>query len=332
MTKPGTNRRGGQPLRASWRPAAESGEGPAHRRSRGGLGAAMRRYGWHGLSVVVLLALTALVVHEVGQQDAGAAATGAQPGPDGVVAAEEEPSEELPPPEATELPVTPVDVNVPTAELPNGGPFTPAGAGSWHIVAGTGPRVGGGGKLYTYTVEVEDGIDASAFGGDEAFARLIDQTLADPRGWTTGGRVSVQRVDSGNPTMRVSLSTPETVHRPDKCGYGIKYESSCYRRSEQRVLINLARWVRGATAFDGDILTYRQYAINHEVGHAFNNQHVGCGTEGALAPVMMQQTFGVSNNFVAELNRAVGNREPIAADGKTCKPNAWPNPQAKAAG
>jgi hypothetical protein len=90
--------------------------------------------------------------------------------------------------------------------------------------------------------------------------------------------------------------------------------------------------VRGAVAFSGDMLEYRKYAINHEVGHAFNNGHVGCAEEGALAPVMMQQTFGVANNFVAELNAAARNRDPVVADGKTCKPNAWPNPQAKPGG
>jgi hypothetical protein len=220
-------------------------------------------------------------------------------------------------------------VNVPSAELPEGGPFTARAAGAWRIVPGKGEKIGTGGKLYTYTVEVEDGIDPVNYDGDVSFAKLVDQTLGDPRGWAGDGKISLQRVDSGTPNFRISLTSPETVHRPDMCGYSIKYESSCYRRSEARVMINLARWVRGAMAFGGDMLTYRQYALNHEVGHAFNNGHVGCSAEGALAPVMMQQTFGVNNNFVAELNRAAGFRDPVVADGKTCKVNAWPNPQAK---
>jgi hypothetical protein len=326
VARPGTNRRD-QPLSANWRPAGEDEPD----RPRRGFGRALRTYGWRILAVPVLIGLTALVVVQIGREGPGADASSGAGEPDGAVAGAEA-SEPAGPPEVTEQPPTPVDVNVPTAELPNGGGFTQAAAGTWHIVPGAGQRVGAGGKLFTYTIEVEDGVDPLSYGGDEAFAKLIDQTLADPRGWTTDGNVSVQRIDSGTPDMRVTLASPETVHRPDQCGYSIKYESSCYRRADRRVLINLARWVRGATAFNGDILTYRQYAINHEVGHAFNNQHVGCPTEGALAPVMMQQTFGVANNFVAELNRAVGNREPVAADGKTCKPNAWPNPQAKPAG
>lgn len=289
----------------------------------------VRTYGWRIYALPVLLVLTALVLFDTvkdgparaagGEEPQGALATGAGDPPSG-------------PPQATELPVTPVDVHIPTAELPAGGPFTQTAAGAWHVVPGTGPRVGTGGRLFTYTVEIENGLDPATYGGDELFAKLVDQTLADPRGWTGDGKVSVQRVDSGNPTMRISLTAPDTVHRPDKCGFAIRYETSCYRRAEQRVLINVARWVRGALAFNGDMITYRQYAINHEVGHAFGNGHVGCATEGALAPVMMQQTLGVANNFIAELNKAEVTRDPVVADGKTCKPNAWPNPQAKPGG
>jgi hypothetical protein len=94
-------------------------------------------------------------------------------------------------------------------------------------------------------------------------------------------------------------------------------------------MINLARWVRGAIAFNGDMLTYHQYALNHEIGHAFGNHHVGCQSNGGLAPVMMQQTFGVANDYVARLNQVdPTNRDAVPNDHKVCKPNAWPNPQA----
>jgi hypothetical protein len=316
----GERRTAAEPLRAAWQPPREQA-----RRPRTGLRRHFKIYGWRIYAVPILLVLTMVVLIDMAGKDRpGEAAVGAPSGAGKTATT----STTTGPPEATERPGV-VDVNVPSAELPEGGPFVASAAGTWHIVPGKGQKIGTGGKLFTYTVEVEDGIDPANYGGDEAFAKLIDSTLADPRGWTGDGKVSLQRVDSGTPTMRISLSAPETVHRPDKCGYSIKYESSCYRRSESRVLINLARWVRGAVAFGGDMITYRQYAINHEVGHAFNNGHVGCAQEGALAPVMMQQTFGVANNFVAELNRAAGNKDPIEANGLTCKPNAWPNPTAR---
>ena len=85
------------------------------------------------------------------------------------------------------------------------------------------------------------------------------------------------------------------------CGYDIPIEASCfnpvYQNDQPRVFINEARWVRGAVPFQGDIGSYRQYVVNHEVGHAIGYQdHEPCAENGALAPVMMQQTFSTSNN------------------------------------
>jgi hypothetical protein len=162
-----------------------------------------------------------------------------------------------------------------------------------------------------------------------AFAMVVPATLADPRGWIGGGDVSFQRVeDSEEADFKVSLTTSMTLRDPDLCGYTIEYETSCYRRSEDRVVINLARWVRGAKAFNHDLGMYRQYLVNHEVGHVLGNQHVGCESDDDPAPVMMQQSFGVSNDYVAKLNEVSQvNRGAVAKDGKVCKPNAWPNPR-----
>ena len=56
--------------------------------------------------------------------------------------------------------MTQFDANLPTGILPDGGPFTEAGAKTWHVVPGTTPKVGQGTtKSFTYTVEVEDGVD-----------------------------------------------------------------------------------------------------------------------------------------------------------------------------
>jgi hypothetical protein len=96
------------------------------------------------------------------------------------------------------------------------------------------------------------------------------------------------------------------------------------------VILNLARWVRGAKAYNGDMLSYREYALNHEVGHVFGNGHVGCASQGTLAPVMMQQSFGVTDNYVAQLNQVDPlNKSKVPSDGKTCLPNPWPFPVAK---
>jgi hypothetical protein len=61
-------------------------------------------------------------------------------------------------------------------------------------------------------------------------------------------------------------------------------------RNEQQIVINFFRWINGAFDFGSDMETYRLYLINHEVGHILGWGHVGCPKEGALAPVMMQQS------------------------------------------
>jgi hypothetical protein len=313
-------------LAASWRPTDQPGRGQQRRRpprKRGFLAT----YGWRVYAVPLLIAITVLVlVQTLGENDpagnqeqAVADQAGRSPaGGDG-----------QPDPNVSEQPAVPPNLNIPTAELPKGGPYAQKGQGQWDVLPGKGKRIGKGGELFTYSIEVEKGIDLDPYGGSDSFASLVDTTLADPRGWASTGQVSIQRVDTGEPDIRISLSTPDTVHRPEFCGFSIKYESSCWRSDVSRVMINLARWVRGAVAFGGDIGNYRSYAINHEIGHAFGRGHVGCGKNGDLAPVMMQQSFGVGNNFVAQLNDKAGETDPVVSDGKTCVYNPWPNPQAR---
>lgn len=328
----GARRTSAQPLAASWRPDGETPRGQRRKRRprRRGVRGFLSAYGWRIYAVPVLVAITVLVFMDIRR---GGGGPEDDPGLAGV-RSEQPPAsgeEVVEDPKATEKPAVPPDLNIPTAELPKGAQFTQAGKGEFDVLPGNGKRLGSGGELFTYTVEIERGIDMRPFGGAESFASLVDTTLADPRGWAATGQVSVQRVDGsqGEPDIRMTLATPETVHLADYCGYSIRYETSCWRRSEGRVMINLARWVRGAVAFGGDMGTYRSYAINHEIGHAFGNGHVGCGKSGELAPVMMQQSFGVANDYVARLNDQVGNADPVQADGKTCRYNAWPNPQAQ---
>jgi hypothetical protein len=66
-------------------------------------------------------------------------------------------------------------------------------------------------------------------------------------------------------------------------------------------VINVDRWSNGAAAYGTDLTGYRQYLLNHEVGHALGRRHARCPTSGAPEPVMVQQT--------------------ISLDG--CTPNPW---------
>ncbi|OBI40314.1 hypothetical protein A5707_10405 [Mycobacterium kyorinense] len=321
-----------EPLRAQRDPLAwgsgrtrSNRDRPRRWRKQTWLGRFVSTYGWRAYALPVLAALTAVVLYQT--------ATGTSaPAP-----ASEEPVQGPPtigsvgtaiigaPPRG----LTEFDASLPTGVLPDGGPFTPAGDKTWRVVPGVMPQVGQGtAKVFRYTVEVENGIDPTTFGGDDAFARMVDQTLANPKSWTHNPQIAFIRIDGSdgtNPDFRISLSSPMTVR--EGCGYEIPLEASCYNPSfspagQQRVFINEARWVRGAVPFQGDVGSYRQYVINHEVGHAIGYlRHEPCDKQGGLAPVMMQQTFSTANDDDAKFDP-----DWVKADGKTCQFNPWPYP------
>lgn len=201
-----------------------------------------------------------------------------------------------------------------SAELPPGGEFTAQGARKWTVVPGTSPAVGGPNRV-TYIVEIEEGVQL--VGGPETFATDVSTILADPRGWIGDGQHGFQRIDSGEPDLRIRLTSQMSTR--DVCGFSIPFEGSCV--SGDNVTINVARWVRGAVSFQGALVEYKQYVVNHEVGHGLGYDHKSCQENGTLAPVMMQQSWGVSNDYLAALGTDRVNR-----DGKVCRPNAWPYP------
>ena len=220
---------------------------------------------------------------------------------------------------AVSAPASPVTTRPPEpAALPDGPPVTPAGRGTWHVLPGPATLAGAGDSAeeLTYTVELEDGVD------EPGFAEDVDAVLSDPRGWIGQGKVAFRRetTPDAQPDVRISLTTPGTSRR--LCGFAIPYDSSCHL--SHRIVLNFARWIRGAHSFGGDLAGYRAYAVNHEMGHALGFGHVGCPAPGAPAPVMMQQTFGLSNTYLAELNRVEpGAATRIRPDGAVCRPNPW---------
>ena len=205
--------------------------------------------------------------------------------------------------------------------LPAGDPFVAAGAGTWHVVPGTTATQGTGDQQYTYTVEVEDGLRSVE--QDQAFAADIDAILADPRSWIGGGQVSLTRIDTGDPDFRISLTSQLTIRSPDKCGWEVPLEASCFNGWAGRVLINDARWVRGAMSYGADLAGYRTYAVNHEVGHALGHRHEACPGPAATAPVMMQQSWSISDDDLSVLDP-----QTVPRDGNVCLANPYPFPAA----
>ncbi|GAB2860690.1 DUF3152 domain-containing protein [Lentzea nigeriaca] len=219
-------------------------------------------------------------------------------------------------PAASSFAPPPARVYASSSDLPDGPDFPASGTGTFHVVPGSGAVVGTG-PLRTYAVEVEDGITVD----EQAFASFVDATLADPRGWTARGARSVQRV-SGPASVRIRLTSQNTAR--SVCGFEIPVDVSC--RDGSFVFLSAARWFRGAVAYLPDLTSYRQYMVNHETGHAFGQGHRPCEAAGAPAPVMMQQTFSVSNDEIVRITGGVPQGAVIPQDGKVCKPNPWPCP------
>lgn len=217
---------------------------------------------------------------------------------------------------------------VKTSDLPPGAPYTERSSEKFRTVGQPGERVGEGTKdKYTYIVEVEDTIDGSTIGGLDAFAAMVDATLANPKSWIADKEISFQHVDEKDlapgeePDFRFQLATTKTTH--DVCGNSYQLETSCYMPIGNRVVLNESRWIRGAMSFSGDIGSYRQYMINHEVGHGVGYAaHQPCFKDGGLAPLMMQQTLSLNNSDLHKINPD----EVYEDDDKTCVANPWPYP------
>lgn len=146
----------------------------------------------------------------------------------------------------------------------------------------------GSGTRMTYRVEVETGTRQSA----TAFAAAVDATLADPASWTGQGRWSLQRNSTNDADFVIRLATPATVDKVcATVGLDTRGYVSC--RAGKLVMINLDRWLKAVPDYRGNVASYRQYVINHEVGHELGYGHHACPGQGRLAPVMQQQTFGL---------------------------------------
>jgi Protein of unknown function (DUF3152) len=193
-------------------------------------------------------------------------------------------------------------------QLPAGPAFTKQGKGTFGTIPGHSAVIGRG-VVHKFSIEVENGITGVDL---NQFAGTVMSALSNSQSWIASGDIALQRVDSGPVDFHISLTSQMTVR--SLCGYDLPVETSCYDDSDSRVVLNVARWVRGARAYASDLATYRLYAVNHEVGHALGHNHSHECLPNGLAPVMMQQTIGLKT-----------------ADGTICQPNPWPYPKGVAA-
>ena len=168
------------------------------------------------------------------------------------------------------------------------------GSEKFDYAPGRGLTLGRSGPVRHFKVAVEKGSGEDL----TAFTEQVESTLGDPRSWVGDGKSRLQRVSAKEPAdFTVYLATRDTAGEMCAAGgtnirVGGRPYTSC--RTPGRAIVNLDRWRTSAPPYRDakvPLVTYRQYVINHEVGHEFGHHHEGCPRRGGPAPVMVQQTL-----------------------------------------
>lgn len=156
----------------------------------------------------------------------------------------------------------------------------------------------------TRTIRVGLQVERGAGVNATEAAQIVSDTLGDARGWQTRDRVRFRAVGpsavaDGDVDITIVLASPTLT---DKLCEPLKTNGQVSCFNLRKVVLNVRRWTEGVPGYGKDLASYRQYMVNHEIGHGLYHGHVDCPKKGALAPIMLQQTKGL--------------------DG--CKPNPWP--------
>ena len=162
----------------------------------------------------------------------------------------------------------------------------PASAsGELVVVPGSAPAPFPDRAVRSVRVEVEAGLDVDP----ALFAQMVMATLNDSRSWGGDGSMSFARTD-GEAELRVVLASPALT---DVLCAPLETVGIYSCGISGRAVLNYGRWVQATPEF-ADRTVYRQYLVNHEVGHLLGHGHVACPAPGAVAPVMQQQTIAVA--------------------------------------
>ena len=138
-------------------------------------------------------------------------------------------------------------------------------------------------SLTNFALKIEPSIPI----GPDCMGKLITSILNDPRGWNNITEKEFLLVSEEDADFTFIFSSPD---KTDELCAPLETNGIYSCRNEEEIIINYFRWENGAIDFGNDMRTYRLYLINHETGHILGWGHTGCPKDGALAPVMMQQS------------------------------------------
>ena len=135
-------------------------------------------------------------------------------------------------------------------------------------------------KTLRYKVSVEPGINKSL----KHFAKKVSEILNNKKSWKLK---FVQ--DNNDYHFEIILARPSLIKTT--CGFG---KLSCADMVTNKIYINLNRWIKGSKFSKLNLEGYRNYVINHEVGHILGFDH-DKPIKNRLCPVMVQQTLSIGD-------------------------------------
>ena len=136
---------------------------------------------------------------------------------------------------------------------------------------------------FNYGIRIEPSLGLDPL----CIKNLLFLILNNDLGWTNVAEKSFQLTSAEESDYVYIFASP---NKTDELCAPIETNSIYSCRNENNIVLNFFRWKEGAVDFKNDMETYRIYLINHETGHILGWGHVGCPKEGAVAPVMMQQS------------------------------------------